>query len=110
MSAPTQSQVLDAKSAHRLRQRQFTDLQEIWTGTTRHAPPHDFVFSQALALHDFNEVKYAALLALKKYCQLDGNINATQLVGYFRGIIRRRAQQHAERDQAQNGRRTNRAV
>src|ERR1039458_8569258 len=50
MSAATQSQPLDAKRAHRLRQRQFTDLQEIWEGTTRHAPPRDFVFHEALAL------------------------------------------------------------
>jgi len=88
----TQSQPLDAKRAHRLRQRQFTDLQDIWEGTTRHAPPHDFVFHEALALHDFNEVKYAVLFTMKKYCQLNGYLNTNQLVSYFCGILRRRAE------------------
>ena len=91
MSAATQSQPLDAKRAHRLRQRQFTDLQEIWEGTTRHAPPRDFVFHEALALHDFDEVKYAVLITMKKFCQLDGYLNTNQLVGYFRGILKKRA-------------------
>jgi hypothetical protein len=106
----TQSQPLDAKSAHRLRRRQFTDLMEIWEGTTRNTPPRDFVFHEALALHDFDEVKYAVLTTMKKYCQLDGQLNINQLVGYFRGIIRRRAEKLAERQEAQNGSRASRAV
>jgi hypothetical protein len=104
MSAFIQSQPLDAKSAHRLRQRQFTDLQEIWEGTTRNAPPHDFVFHEALALHDFSEVKYAVLLTMKKYCQLNGYLNTPQLVGYFRGVIRGRAEKSTEREQRTYGR------
>jgi hypothetical protein len=61
------------------------------------------VFHQALALHDFSEVKYAVLLTMKKFCQLNGYLNTNQLVGYFRGIIRRRAERHAERGQARHG-------
>lgn len=110
MSAATNSQPLDAKSTHRLRQRQFTDLQEIWEGTTRHKPPHAFVFHQALALNDFNEVRYAVLTTMKKFCQLDGDMSIGQCVSYFRGIIWRRAEQHAERGQAQNGTHTSRTI
>ena len=104
MKAPTQSQPLDAKSARRLRQRQFNDLQEIWEGTTRASSPHDFVFHEALAVHNFNEVRYAVLLTMKKYCQLNGHLNTAQLVGYFRGIIRGRAEKSAEREQRTYGR------
>ena len=106
----THSQPLDAKSAYRLRQRQFTELQEIWEGTTRQASPRDFIFHQALALNDFTEVRYAVLMTMKKYCQLNGYLNTSQLVGYFRGIIRRQAERHAEREQARNGSRTSRTV
>jgi len=106
----TQSQPLDAKSAHRLRHRQFTELQEIWEGTTRQASPSDFIFHQALALTDFTEVRYAVLMTMKKYCQLNGYLNTSQLVGYFRGIIRRQAERRAERGQARNGSRTSRTV
>ena len=91
----TQSHSLDAKSACRLRQRQLTDLTDIWEGTTRQAPPSDFIFHQALVLSDFTEVRYAVLTAMKKFCQLDGNLNTNQLVGYFRGVLRRRAEQNA---------------
>jgi hypothetical protein len=103
----TQSQPLDAKSAYRLRQQQFTELQEIWEGTTRHASPNAFIFHQALALHEFKEVRYAVLTTMKKYCQLNGYLNTSQLVGYFRGILRRQAERRAEREQARNGSRTN---
>jgi hypothetical protein len=103
MSTATQSQPLHAKSAHRIRQRQFTDLQEIWEGTTRHAPPHDFIFHEALALHDFSEVRYAALTTMKKFCQLDGYLSTKQLVGYFRGVLRRRVEMQAEREQRVHG-------
>jgi hypothetical protein len=106
----TQSQPLDAKSAYRLRQRQFTELQEIWEGTTRHASPRDFIFHQALALNDFTEVRYAVLMTMKKYCQLNGYLNTSQLVGYFRGIIRRQSERRAEREKARNGSRTSRTV
>ena len=106
----SQSQPLDAKSAYRLRQRQFIELQELWEGTTRHAPPNDFIFHQALALNDFTEVRYAVLMTMKKYCQLNGYLNTSQLVGYFRGIIRRQAERRAEREQARNGSYTSRAV
>jgi len=104
MTTTTYLQPLDTKSAQRLRQRQFTELQEIWEGTTRNAPPHDFVFHEALALNDFTEVKYAVLLTMKKYCQLNGYMNTAQLVGYFRGIIRGRAEKSAEREQRAYGR------
>jgi len=106
----THSQPLDAKSAYRLRQRQFTELQEIWEGTTRQASPSDFIFHQALALTDFPEVRHAVVMTMKKYCQLNGYLNTSQLVGYFRGIIRRQAERRAEREQARNGSRTSRTV
>jgi hypothetical protein len=106
----TQSQPLDAKSADRLRRRQLTDLADIWEGTTRHAPPSDFIFHQALVLNGFTEVRYALLRTMKKYCQLDGNLNTNQLVGYFRGVLRRRAEQNAVWEQIRNGSRTSRAV
>jgi hypothetical protein len=95
MSAATQSQPLDAKSAHRIRHQQFTDLQLIWEGTTRNAPPHDFVFHEALALYDFSEVEYAVLATMKKFCLLDGDMNISQCVGYFRGVLQKRAEKRA---------------
>jgi hypothetical protein len=92
MPSLIQSQPLHAKNAHRILQRQFTDLQEIWEGTTRNEVPHDFVFHQALALHDFDDVKYAVLTTMRKFCQLDGYLNTNQLVGYFRGVLRNRTE------------------
>jgi hypothetical protein len=98
MTSVIQSYPLDAKTAHRLRQRQFTDLQLIWTGTTRQDPPHDFVFHEALAFHDFNDVKYAVLATMKKFCQLDGNMNTNHGVGYFRGVLQKRKERRALRN------------
>lgn len=98
----TQSQPLDAKSAYRLRQGQVTDLADIWEGTTRHAPP-TFIFQQALALTDFREVRNALLITMKKYCQLDGNLDTNRLIGYFRGVIQHSAEKRSEREQAGHG-------
>jgi hypothetical protein len=50
------------------------------------------------------------VMTMKKYCQLNGYLNTSQLVGYFRGIIRRQAERRAEREQARNGSRTSRTV
>lgn len=106
----TQSQSLDAKSAYRLRQRQLTDLAEIWEGTTRQAPPSDLVFQYALVVNDFSDVRYAVLTTMKKFCRLDGNLNTNQLVGYFRGVLRRRAEQNAAWEQIRNGSYSSRPV
>jgi hypothetical protein len=106
----TQSHSLDAKSAYRLRQRQLTDLADIWEGTTRQALPSNFIFHQALVVNDFTEVRYAVLTAMKKFCQLDGNVSTNQLVRYFHGVIRRRAEQQAVWEQIRNGSRTSRTV
>lgn len=95
----TQSQPLHARSAYRLRQRQVTDLADIWEGTTRHAPP-TFILQQALALTDFREVRNALLITMKKYCQLDGNLDTSRLIGYFRGVIQHSAEKRSNREQA----------
>ena len=106
----TQSHPLDTKSAYRLRQRQLTDLADIWEGTTRQALPSDFIFHQALVLNDFTDVRYAVLTTMKKFCQRDGNLNTNQLVGYFRGVLRRRAEQNALWERIRNGSYTSRTV
>ena len=106
----TQLQPLDFKSAYRLRQRQLADLADIWEGTTRQEPPSDLVFQYALVVNDFSDVRYAVLTTMKKFCQLDGNLNTNLLVGYFRGVLRRRAEQNAVWEQIRNGSRTSRTV
>lgn len=99
MSAPHPHQPLNTKAANRLQHQQCEDLGLIWTSTTRGETPHAFVLLGALALHDYEEVRRAVEVMLRKFCKQDGHMNTSQQVGYFRGVLRRRIEMQAEREQ-----------
>jgi hypothetical protein len=98
LTTAIQSQPLDAKGAHRLRQRQLEDLQPIWTGATRQPAPRDFVLLGALALRDFEDVTRAVDVTVSKFCREHGNMGTPRMVGYFRSVLNGIAGTQAERD------------